>query len=359
MSDHLLIGTYTERLPHVDGKAKGILGCRFDDGVVGEPSLLAAVRSPSFLEVSADGQRVYAVCETHDFEGEAGGGLAAFRRDPVTGALTPLGRRRTGGGQPCHLAISPSGSHVLVTNYADGSIAVFPLEADGSLGPRTALVQHHGSGPDPVRQPGPHTHMVSFYPWSEHRLLVTDLGIDTVLEYQLRSDGSLVENTSSRIQTAAGAGPRHVMHHPDGRHLFILGELDSTLMLLERNDDGRYSFVETVSTLPPGDHPGSSAAALRISASGRYVFVSNRGSDSDNIAMFRFDSEAEALTLLHCEGSRGQTPRDVVQSPDGRHLLVANQDSDNVAVFEIHEEKGDLEPVGTTDVPTPVCLVFV
>ena len=144
-AEELIIGTYTERLPHVDGKAEGILSCRFEAGAIGPVRLLARTRNPSFLVVSADGSRVYAVNETVQFGEHPGGGVTAFARDAGRGELSLLNSRPSGGVEPAHLELDPTGRFLLVANYRSGSVAVFGLEADGSIGPMTDHIQHEGS----------------------------------------------------------------------------------------------------------------------------------------------------------------------------------------------------------------------
>jgi len=57
----------------------------------------------------------------------------------------------------------------------------------------------------------------------------------------------------------------------------------------------------------------------------------------------------------------GRTPRHFALDPSGRYLLVANQDSDEIAVFRVHPKTGQLTPVGrpATGAPLPACLLFV
>ncbi|HET7140993.1 MAG TPA: beta-propeller fold lactonase family protein, partial [Candidatus Limnocylindria bacterium] len=124
-TSELLVGTYTERLPFVDGTAPGILSCSCEDGVVGPPALLAAARNPSWLAIAPSGRNVYAIHETTDFVGEAAGGLTAYARDPATGALTSLGSRPSAGLSPAHVALGGPRPFVLVANYDSGSVAAF------------------------------------------------------------------------------------------------------------------------------------------------------------------------------------------------------------------------------------------
>lgn len=351
----LLIGTYTQKLAHVDGHADGILSAQFDGTSMSTPVVAAEVENPSWVTPSADGRFVYAIIETVMFEGKPSGGVAAYARNPETGHLVLLNKVPSAGTEPAHVELDPSGRFLVVANYGNGSVSVFNREKDGSIGKMVGHVQHAGSSAHPIRQTGPHAHQILFDPMTKD-LLVSDLGIDTVFVYRLENDGTLTERTEARIKTAAGAGPRHLTFHPDGRHLFLLNELDNTLMVLRRNGD-RFEQVQVLSTLPADFKGHSQASAIRVSKSGNYVLASNRGFDS--IAMFAFDALRSRVELKLIEPSLGLQPRDFIQTPDGKHILVGNQDSDSVVVFALDEAAPSLKLVSQTSVPTPVCLRFV
>lgn len=98
----------------------------------------------------------------------------------------------TGGAEPCHLAVTPAGGHLVVANYGGGSVAVLPLDPQGVPGERSDLVVHSGHGPDPQRQERAHCHMVSPAP-DAGPLLAVDLGTDSVYRYDLdAASGRLV-----------------------------------------------------------------------------------------------------------------------------------------------------------------------
>lgn len=351
----LLIGTYTEKLPHVDGHATGILNASYDGAGLTGLTVPAGLRNPSWLTATADGRYLYAVAETVEFEGQPGGGVAAFARDPATGALTLLNTVSSAGAEPAHLDLDPSERFVLVANYRTGSVSVFAREADGRLGAMADHVQHQGSSAHPIRQTGPHAHQILFDPVTGE-LLVPDLGLDAVLVYRLGDDGTLTERPEARINCEPGAGPRHLAFHPDGRHLFLLNELDSTLVVLRRYGE-RFVRTNLASTRPAGSEGHNQTSAVRVPASGKFVLAANRGDDS--IAVFAFDAEAATVALRLAEPSRGREPRDFVQTPDGDHILVGNQDSDTIAAFAFDEAVPSLTFVSTAEVPTPVCLRFL
>jgi 6-phosphogluconolactonase len=351
----LLIGTYTETLPHVTGTAAGILGATYDPltGSVRDVAVLARTRNPSYLAVGPDGRRVYAVNETHRFAGQPGGGVTAFARDPGIGALRELNFVSSGGEAPCF--VSMDGRVVLVANYDSGSVTAIALEPDGSLGPGHATVQHAGSSVNAERQEGPHVHMAIPDPVTGDALVV-DLGQDAVLTYQL-GDSGLAERPGTRFAVPPGAGPRHIAFHPDGQHLFVVCELGNVVLTLRRAD-GKLVLAHVASTLPPGAESGppTLAGAIRVTPSGRYVLVSNRGHDS--MVMLRFDAETPALTLVHAQPSGGACPRDFCLTPEADRLIIAHQDSHNLVIMDLDEDRAELRPVSTTAAPTPSSVVF-
>jgi 6-phosphogluconolactonase len=351
----LVIGTYTERLPHVNGTAEGILTARLDEatGAIGAVSTAARARNPSYLALSPDGANLYAVSEVES----PGGGVTAYARDPATGGLTLLNEVPSLGPAPCFVSLDRSGRFVLVANYGTdaGSVTVYETGPEGRLGDLTGHVEHRGSGRDPVRQAGPHAHMVVSDPVTG-TVLVADLGADAVLAYRLDAAGGLTLDAAARLPAAPGAGPRHLAFHPDGRHLFVVNELDNTVSLLRR-ERGHFAVVGLVSTLPAGEERPSLAAAIRVTPSGRHVLVSNRGHDS--IAVYRFDPDRPGLELLGHTATPGTVPRDLLVIPGGRHVIVACQDSDLVASYPFDDRDGGLGEPACVTVPTPVCLALM
>ncbi|HXT91891.1 MAG TPA: beta-propeller fold lactonase family protein, partial [Trebonia sp.] len=262
----LIIGTYTEQLPHVNGKADGILTASFDEasGSVGQVTTAAAARNPSYVALSATGKNLYAVSETEDFEGQRSGGIAAYARDPATGGLALLNTAASLGPAPCYVGLDRTGRFVLTANYGTdaGSVTVYRVGPEGRLGDLTDHVQLSGSGPVPVRQTNSHAHMIASDPVSG-AVLVTDLGSDAVTIYTLDDTGRLRPRDAARLAAAPGAGPRHMAFHPDRQHLFVVNELDNTVCVLRREGD-RFTGTDRITTLPAAANGESSAAAIRV-----------------------------------------------------------------------------------------------
>ena len=158
-------------------KSQGIYVSRLDtaSGELSAPTLAAQSVNPSFVAVAPDHRFLFAVNETDHFNGQANGAVTAFRLDAATGKLEFLNQQPSGGTGPCHIAVDSTGKYVLAANYNSGSVAVFPVQTNGFLGPPTAVIQHHGSSVNPQRQAGPHAHCVAVDA-ATHRVFACDLG---------------------------------------------------------------------------------------------------------------------------------------------------------------------------------------
>ena len=354
------IGTYTRRESFVDGKAEGIYVYRLDPatGALTYAATVPGVVNPSFLAVGLRGDHLYAVNEITGDHGSHGT-VSAFAVEPGTGDLTFLNRQSSHGLAPCFVSVDSTGHYVLVANYESGSLCVLPLQGDGRLGAATDVVQLHGSGPNPQRQEGPHAHMILAGP-EGRTIFAVDLGTDRIMRYHLdQEQGILVPADPPWAQLAPGTGPRHLAFHPDGRFVYVISELQSTVTVLYYDKGrGRLEPVQTLSTLPDGFKDQNLGAEIAVAPSGRFVYASNRGHDS--LVIYAVDPATGKLSLVGQRPSGGAGPRFFTIDPAGDWLLVANQDSDSVVTFQIDQDTGELAPTGrVADVPTPVCVRFL
>jgi len=342
----LFVGTYTS------GKSDGIYVYRMDE-LTGELQRVSSVKTenPSFLALDPSRHFLYAVNEKPD------GTVSSFRIDQRTGDLSFVNQQSSRGADPCHVSVERGGRSVLVANYTSGNVAVLPILADGSLGPASDVEQHEGSGPC-EQQKGPHAHCIKL-DRANRFAFSADLGNDHVLIYRFNPlSGKLEPGTQSSATLHSGAGPRHLAFHPNGKFLYVINELDSSLTSFKYNAaQGTLTAFETVSTLPRDFTDKSYCADIHVSRSGRFLYGSNRGHNS--IVVFSIDPRSGRLNLVEHVSTGGKWPRNFTLSPDERFLLVANQHTDNVVTFRIDEQTGRLTPTGqVTEIPTPVCLQF-
>lgn len=347
-SEHLIyIGTYTRTT------SKGIYALRLDGetGKLSAPEVVATTANPTFVAFSPDKRHLYAVSE--------GDTLAVpFAVNLATGKLCPDETRQSGGKAPCHLMVDHTGRTLVVAHYHHGIVASLAINEDGSLGPVKSLHQHSGHGIVPDRQEAAHVHSVNISP-DNRFVIVCDLGLDQVFTYALdAAAATLTPAVTPFVSTAPGAGPRHSAFSTDGRFLFVINELNSTLTCYRYDSiAGGLSPVDTQSTLPAGYDGETTTAEVRVHPNGQFVYGSNRGHDS--IAVFGFDSATGRLVPIAHTSTGGRNPRNFTLSPDGQWLIAANQNSDSLTVFRVNEDTGKLTPTDfTVSVPQPVCVLF-
>ena len=245
---------------------------------------------------------------------------------------------------PAHITLDRTGKYALVSNYTLGSVAVFPVLKDGRLGEATSFVQHKGSSVNPERQKGPHAHAIALSP-DNRFAVVADLGLDQLLVYSFDAAKGTLGAKPQIVKAAPGAGPRHLVFSSDGRFLYVINELQSTVVTYSYNAaTGALHELQTISTLPKTFSGNNTAAEIEIHPSGKFLFASNRGEDS--IAVFAIDSDTGTLMHVENDPTGGKTPRNFAIDPTGSWLLAANQDSDDIVVFRIDHKTGHLTPTG-------------
>lgn len=350
----IFVGTYTT------GESHGIYRVDFDP-VTGRfataPGLSAETPNPSFLVLSRDGRRLFAVNELQQFNGEASGAVSAFTVDP-SGRLLLINQVSSSGTDPCFIDLDKAGRHVLVANYSSGTIAVLPIDSDGRLQPASSVRRGEGSGPIASRQEGPHAHHFLFDP-SGRFVLWTNLGSDQVLVDRYDGEtGKLTPNDPPGIHAPPGSGPRHLVWHPAGGVAYLLSELGATVTQLRFDSStGALTGGQTVGARVPGSGSDNTAAEIVISSDGRFLYTSNRG--DDDLAVFAINPKTADLTAVAHVSAGGRTPRHFSIDPSGHWLIVANQNSDSLVVFQIDSRTGiPTRTDATVRIPSPVNVVF-
>ena len=347
-------GTYT------GAKSRGIYASRLDlsTGQLSSPELAVETKNPSFLALAPNRRVLYSVGEVDDFRGQRAGVVSAFKIE-AGGKLTLLNEQPSGGTGPCHVAVDRSERCVLVANYGSGSVAALPLNADGRLGQPVDSIQHHGSSIDPRRQLGPHAHFI--VPDLANRFaLACDLGLDKVFVYHLdAARGRLVPNDPSAVSVKPGSGPRHLAIHPNGRFVYVLNEIASTLNVFDYEpQSGKLKELQSMPMLPEDFKGQNTCAEVQVHPSGRFVYASNRGHDS--LAVLSVDPNTGRLAFVERQSSQGKTPRHFTLDPSGNWLVAENQDSNSIVVFRVDAQTGRLQATGhVAELDAPVCAVFV
>jgi 6-phosphogluconolactonase len=341
------VGSRTTRERKARGEGLSVFHVDARDGGLERIQLLGELVNPSYLALSADGRRLYAV---HGDRTEA----SAFAVDAASGRLEKINTVDTQGLNPVHLTLDVSDQFLLVTNHLRGGVVVMPIGSEGELLPVTQALPTEGTpGPHRTEQPGPKPHFACFDP-SGRWLLVPDKGLDRT--FCFRFDGGTLTPAGSAV-AREGAGPRHLAVHPRGDRVYVVNELDSTLSMLSFDGaTGALAPLHWLPTLPATFSGHSRAAGIAIDAAARTLYASNRGHDS--IAVFTLDTGSGLPSFIEAVPTGGRTPRSFTLSPDGARLYALNEDSDSITLFDVAAD-GRLQATGRgTACGSPVCLVF-
>jgi 6-phosphogluconolactonase len=346
---------------HRSGPGIGFSLARFntDTGELTKPQFLLEAPAPAFYVFDSTNKHLYVSNSIDTFEGKPEGTISSYSVDAKTGALKLLNSKLAGGADPSFISLDKTEKFAFVANYRGGNISAHAVLPDGSFGERTAFVQHTGSSVHPQRQTRPYAHSIINDP-SNRFLLVPDLGVDKVFIYKFdEKTGAITPNDPPALVVPPGSGPRHVRFHPNGKWVFVICEISSTVLACEWDGTrGALTQKQVISALPADFKGTSTSAELEIHPNGKFAYASNRGHES--LAVFAIDQASGQLSLIQHISSAGKTPRNFAIDPTNKWLIVTNHGSDNTVIYSIDQMTGKLtqkgEPISVT---YPFCPRFL
>lgn len=343
------LGTNTRKAPE-QGIQTGTLDT--ETGRLGPVRLAIQANNPGFVAVCPDRKYLYASIEAD------GGAVGAYAIQPDF-SLQLLNTQPTDGKGTCHVWIAPSGRHVFTADYSSGHIACFPVNPDGSLAEKSALIKLEGSGPDPKRQTAPHAHGI-YTSADGNFVYVCDLGTDKVWSYHFDSaKGTLSPTDPPAGLTPPGGGPRHLALHPNGKFAYANNEMGLSVTAFTRDPQtGILTAFQTLPTLPEGaDTDDVSTSEIACHPSGKWLYISNRRADT--IAVYAIAADGH-LTYLQDAPAEVKIPRGMAIDPTGKWLVTAGQEDNRLAVLKIDQKTGQLHTTGqTAEAWSPICVEFV
>jgi 6-phosphogluconolactonase len=369
-SYNLLVGTYTDldalaHQPYAPTSGQGIYGLTLkSDGTLVEREISDAL-NPAVLIPHSNGSMMYAIVETIQNEGE----VLQYGIDDDA-SLKLSGSFKASGKSTCYIALSPQKDAAIVINYWDAIIDVLEVDDAGKLGAITQSFKQfyrpenewrqvmtredHWSN----RQVGPHAHCAHFWKgW----VFIPDLGENAVFQY--RYDAKSKQLTpDTHIKFEAGSGPRHMAMHPTLDICYVSNELFNSVCVaqLDGSDPDeskpRLIPIQYESTLEDRDQV-SYVSEIKLSPDARFLYVSNRGDNSLAIFKVLDDGRLERISLVP---TGGKFPRHFSITPCGKAVIVANQDSSTLTLFQRDVATGLLEATGYEyEVPAPNYIRFL
>lgn len=340
------------------------------------------------LYLDAKNGILYSNDECGEQRGQIGGGgyVIAFRIDPETGRLAEINRRPSMSPEPSYLCLDRSGKYMTVCHCADPfhvtrivrgedgefhnkvlfddtGLVMFNINEDGSIGPVADVAITPGSGgkdPNASRKVDPvsghiqlvrvlsRLHSVVASPDGE-LMVVCDKGMDKVYTYKVdRASGKLVHMFTWEAPEIA-CFPRYSAFHPEKPLVYVDNEnlasvntfrYDSATGVLERVDN--VYLLEEDPGLIDGKPAGCQDILMHPNGKALYCTISGM----NMIVACRLDEEGRPRPVqrLSC---RGNFPRGIQLSPDGRFLLCGNMCSGDVTTYAVDED-GLLADTGKT-----------
>ncbi len=304
---------------------------------------------------------------------DPGATVTTFALDPHTGALNQTGQVSSGGAGPCYISVDSMGKSAFVANYFGSSIASYRILPDGTLSQPVDQIdfkdrKRFGAlGPNSTRQDIPHPHSTTISP-DNRFLLVNDLGTDHISVFVIHHETGHLTTSEPHLFTneRPGSGPRHVAFHPNGRWVYGINEIESTidryLWTATRFSEASQGLLVNTNTpvktiaqdFPAGKN---TAAEVAVSPDGNFLYASNRGEDT--LVVFSISPKDGSLDLIQRISCGGKVPRHFTLDPTGQWLLCGNQDSASVTVFRRDAATGKLTgPIQTVPVDSPLFTLF-
>lgn len=346
----MYVGTYTE-----GGNSKGIYTYNFNqENGTFELLNTATVANPSFVTLSPEGKRLYAVSEYNDGrQGVYSFDLSENKTQlshPVFLSTIPKNALSQAGADPCYIV--SDGKYVITANYTGGDISVFSLDAEGRLQAEVQHIAFAGRTPERVA----HIHCIIPTPDKKY-ILANDLGNDRVycFRYNKKARKNTEVLTAQQVayKVSDAQGPRHLTFSKDGRFAYLINELGGECVVLSY----RKGKLKEVQRLKADEGGGRGSADIHISPDGRFLYTSHR-LKKDGIAIFAINPKNGTLTKIGYQLT-GIHPRNFAITPNGKYLLVACRDNNKIQVFQRNEATGKLtETSQEIEVDKPTCILF-
>jgi 6-phosphogluconolactonase len=343
----LLAGCYTEK----DPKGLSLYSFNPENGQLTFISRSDAGPNPSYLCISQKTGMVYAANEVSDFRGQKGGGVTSLRYDPERREFIKTGELVLPDGSPCYISLSPDEKFLLLANYTGGSVNVVELDDKGIPSRITGLITYGEPGKSS------HPHMIRFDPRGKF-VYLTDLGLDRINVYSFDQENGHLQPVKDGItRLPQGSGPRHFDFSADGKIMYVICELNSSMNVFSVGSDGKLTLIQNCSTLAEDYMKESFCADIHLSNDGKSLYGSNRGENT--VVTFSCDTDGK-INLAGHTACGGNWPRNFVIDPSGSFLLTANQRSGNISVLKI--DPGTGIPATTElnyPLSSPACLKFL
>ena len=309
--------------------------------------------NPIYIAFSQNRKFIYSACSHL----RKSGFISVHEIDLEKQTLTLINTQDSGGLIPCYVSLDLANRFLLAANYSSGSFRCFPILDNGGLGLPVQTIHHYGQSVHPERQTEPHIHCILTDP-SNCFVYAVDLGIDQIVTYNFNSNDGVIKKIHGGVTSLPpGSGPRHLYFHPRQSWVYLLTELSNKIHCYKIDEGSILIETHQSNTIHESQKSESFSADITIDPLGLFLYASNRGLDCINI--FSISQIDGTLNYLKTESAEGEYPWSLDINSTGDFLIVANQHSNNIVIFQRNKENGMISKIAKLqDVSNTVSAKF-
>jgi len=257
--------------------------------------------------------------------------VSTFAIDRTTGRLrhvaaTPLVD------QMAYINTDRTGKFMLAASYVGAKLAIYPINAQSIVEAKATQ----------ILDTKPKAHCVIIDAGNKD-VYVPVLGGDIVMELKFDpATGTVSPNGPGEVATKAGAGPRHLTLHPNGRFAYLITETTATIGSYAVDPaSGTLKELQFVDTNEYKEQPA--ASDIHVTPDGKFLYGAER--KTGMLIGYKIDPDKGTLTQIGRFPTE-KTPRGFAIDPRGKFLLSVGMDSGAMTVYTIDQTSGELKPIG-------------
>lgn len=314
MIERIYIGTYSNNIKI----------CEFNNGKLKVVGSSSNIENPSYIHINGD--ILYAVSETND------GSIETFKI--IGNSLEKLHLEKINESLPCYISTDNNRKYLLVANYKSGSVIMYELQDNGIINKEKFRNIYDNAN----------MHYADF---SENYIYTVDLGNNNIYIYDYEM------NLQSTINTGEKTGPRHIAVSKNEKTIYVVTELSNEILVYKKNNDG-FNLVQRASTIMDRNLE-SYVAAIKVTQDNKNIYITNRGHNSISV----FDIKNNRVELIQNISSYGEFPRDIFLNYNEKYVMIANQISNNIVIYERAKETGELNKIegSNIEIDKPSCII--
>jgi len=231
-------------------------------------------------------------------------------------------------GSPTHVGTDLQGRFLFSASYSFNNVSIHPIDHDGIVKAPIHVLEDiqapHSANIDPTNQ----------------LLMIPALKEDRIRLFDFNVQGEATPHTPHALQTAVGAGPRHMAFHPNQHFAYCVNELDSSVDVYQKDvTSGEYHGVQSLNIMPTDFDGTCWAADIHITPDGKFLYACDR--TSSLISVLNVSEDGGQLTLTGHHATQKQ-PRGFNIDYKGQFVITAGQKSDAIEVTKIDQTTGAL-----------------